>query len=646
LWITSLEADRVRAVPNCAGFSSGGKFRKPVFTLCEARKLKMPNSQSHRPAVSMKIPPTSRVKKLLDRASDLEQQLSGLSKSNDEKAARLRSHLCEVLSDLLISDPVLATENDCSGRLWRSCFYAPIGVWRSRISREKRKQGPNLASLEQSFQRFLGEAVTLYDYLVLQYQAKLLPPSSQDSSQQSTQDSQLSEVPYSCVGVVSGLYRLYIHMGDLHRYGEAYGKAEACYANAFKLAPGMGNPYNQLAVVAQLKDANMSCVALYWYARSLLATHDSFQTSGSNLERLFTINKEYLKDHARDPKPPILPAINKKTSAELMRAQKTAASKSCLAHFVDFHYELMKNEKLDSGAEAMLREKLEAFHSSLQSLLQASAFGDSLLCKMVVVAAFSREMNSKSSNTVNRRLSEDLLFTIGTALGERLQHGLARIVDKAERLPPSIRLLLPVLLLCDYVGRLDSNYGRKAVILFWNQCVLTGNLALQLSKRFAVSVTTAGQPEVSWVSIKEYHSFRGFRPFSFLNADYSKQEPYVSPSEAVDILDLTQSQSQQSTQSAASGNDETVVKLVRFLQFYQRCAEDKTSPVWRVGDTFEYNGVDKALPNIETAARDMETKDDVDSENLMSVENIATRRGELEKERRVVKDPVRGRSRL
>mmetsp|Transcript_9997 Transcript_9997/g.15797 ORF Transcript_9997/g.15797 Transcript_9997/m.15797 type:complete len:838 (-) Transcript_9997:297-2810(-) len=596
----------------------------------------MPSSQSHRSAVSVNLSPSSHVTKQLERANDLERQLSGLSKSNDEKAARLRSHLCEILSELVISHPLAASESDCSGRMWKSCFYAPIGVWRSRISREKRKHGASLASLEQSFQRFLGEAVTLYDFLVLQYKDKLVQlvhSTNQDTIHASTstspQDSQVSEVSNAAAALgtalVPGLHRLYIHLGDLHRYGEAYSKAEACYENASKLAPGMGNPYNQLAVVAQMKDSNMSCVALYWYARSLFATHDSFHTSGNNLERLFRINREYLRDHARDPKPPILPAMNKKASADLMRAQKTAASRSCLAHFVDFHFDLILNEDMDSGAEKTFREKLDAFQLSFRSLLQASAFGDALLCKMVVVAAFSIEMITQRSKPRNRILSEDLLFTIGTALGERIQHALAKISAKAETIPSSIRVLLPYLLLCEYIGELDSNSARKAEALFWNQCALTENLARKLSKRFDVNVGVEKRWEVgSLVSVKEHHLFRDFKPFAFLNTNQLKEGTFISPSDAVSIFNLPQSLSHQSSQSTANGYDLTVAKLVRFIQVYECFGKNKPAPDRRfIDDELECNDAEKALPSKHVSKNGFEKKR-MDKANVMQGENNVT----------------------
>jgi hypothetical protein len=543
----------------------------------------MPDSQSHRPAVSVNKSSSVRIDKLLERAADLEKQLTSLSKSNDEKAARLRSHLCEILSDILISDPFIGTEKDCTGRLWRSCFYAPIGIWRSRISREKRKQGPNLASLELSFKKFLGEAITLYDYLALQYQTKLLPGSSQGNSQDSTQDFLPSGG--SLEGVVPGLFRLYIHMGDLHRYAESFNKAENCYLSASKLAPGMGNPYNQLAVVAQMKDANMSCVALYWYARSLLATHDRFETSSSNLERLFTINRTYLKEHSRDPTPPILPPSAKKTSSDLVRAQKAAASKSCLAHFVDFHYELFKNSETEDAKELLLREKMTAVNKSIQSLLRASAYGDALLCKLVIINIFSFEKNKEGGDLANRQLSSDFLYVLGSSLAERLKHGLSRIVEKSGKLPPSIRFLLPFQILCEFLDPLENKNRGEDENYFWKQYVEVANLALRISQQMNMSHAPSPAAENTHLSLREYQLLKGYRPFSFLTAEYLSQSAYVSPSEAIDVLELTTSQTQESESISLDSNK---LKLMRFLQVCNRASQKKTSPVAPSRDGFVF----------------------------------------------------------
>lgn len=576
----------------------------------------MPDSHNRRPACSVKKSPSSRIKNLLKRTEDLEQQLATLSKSNDEKAARLRSHLCEVLSDILISDPVVGMENDCTGRLWRSCFYAPIGIWRSRISREKRKQGSNLSSLEQAFKKFLGEAITLYDYLVLQYQSKLAPSDSQISSQGSTQESFPSAVSEEVEGVIPGLHRLYIHMGDLNRYSESYSKAENCYLSAAKLAPGMGNPYNQLAVVAQIKDANMSCVALYWYARSLFATHGSFETSSSNLERLFNMNRKYLEEHAREPNPPVLSQWNKKAHSDMLRAQKAAASKSFLAHFVDFHYNFFKTVEAEGTPEPLFREKMTAIMRSFHSLLQASAFGDSLLCKIVVISTFSLEMNKESNKLENYRLSCDFLFSLGSSLSERLMYGLTKVIDKTGKVPPSIRLLMPFEILCEYIEHYDIRASSNEQEKFWKRVVDVANLISRLSERLDVPFPSSPADQTSPFPLKEYQLLKGYRPYRFLDKEYLSDTPFVGPLEAVDALDLTPSQSQVSMTN--SDFDENKIKLSRFLEFCLRTSLKHDIPLSRNECAFVY--VDKG-EDIDHVIQTYDVKNDALNPN--SVEPAA-----------------------
>jgi hypothetical protein len=531
----------------------------------------MPDSQRHRPAASVSASSSGRLKKQLQQATDLEKQLGELPKSAEETAAKLRSQLCEILSDVLISDPLLALEKECAGRLWRNCFYAPIGVWRSRVSREKRKQGANLAKLEQSFKKFLTEAITLYDYLVLQYQSKLQPSNSQANSQDSSQES-FRENGASTKAVVPGLYRLYIHMGDLQRYAQSYNKAEACYFNASKLAPGMGNPYNQLAVVAQMKDANMSCVALYWYARSLLATHDSFETSNSNLERLFSINRAYLQEHSREPTARILPVFNKKTSVELARSQKAAASKSCLAHFVDLNFDFFTSS-VDG-----IQNKMTTIIQSLDSLLQASAFGDSLLCKMVTINAFSVVV-SKHNKAATIVCANTFFFSFATCLAERLVQGLEKLLEKKGKLPPSIRLLLPLVLLCEFVDHMADARAVACETKFWQSLVDVASLVLKISKR----MNESGKAPLNPNRLKEYQLLKGFRPFNFLHHDYATQDPFVAATEAVDVLDLSVTQTQDSN---ANGVDENKIKMSRFLEFCNRCAEKEDLPLYRTDNGY------------------------------------------------------------
>lgn len=527
----------------------------------------MPDSQSQSPGDSFAISERARLETLILRAGDLEQQLANLKKSDEQTAAALRSHLCEVLSDIIISDPVLSWENDCAGKLWRSCFYAPIVVWRKKLSREKKRQGSAVKSLEQNFKRFLSEALTLYDYLVVQYQSKILsntntargsvPEHSQLSAASSVEAVDPAKQIDPVEGIIPGLFRLFIHMGDLHRYAENFSKAETYYVYASRLAPGMGNPYNQLAVVSQLKDPNLSCVALYWYCRSLLATHDSFETSSSNLERLFDMNRTYLQEHSRTSSPPIFSQSTKKMSSDMLRAEKAAVTKTCLAHFVDFHYDLFKTSTsaLSIHADNLLGSKMDGLVRSLESLLHASAFGDSLLVKMVLINTFSVERAAMSQAFLKLQVAIDFFWHFGRILVERLNAGLVIAVEKAGKQPNTIRVLQPLLIQLEYARQHPSGSPIQRTI---NVNFLRSLTAAATNMRQLYSVSVI--PEVTSESM-ELSMLKGYKPFAALNSSYCNGSPFVDANDAVFVLDLQQTQSQPSSKQ----KEENLARVEHFI---------------------------------------------------------------------------------
>lgn len=562
----------------------------------------MPDSQTHRPGVSVRESPGTQITKKLAQAADIEQQLEGLpSSTEDDQAQRLRRHLCEILSDILLLDSQIALEHNCCSRLFNNCFYKVVSGYRKRILREKRKKGPNVKTLTKQFKQFLNEASGLYKFLVDTYHAKLLPDYSQDrenSQADNTQESSMSlddegSSPASTEGVVNVLFYFYIHHGDLYRYAEAHAKAEACYLNAAKLAPGKGNPYNQLAVVTQIKDETMSCVALYWYARSLISTHQAFETSTSNLDKLFTANRAFLQEHSRDNKPTVLEFDKKqKISSDILKAQKAAANKSLLAHFVDMHYDLYMNKNSvsnngseeDPELEPALREKMLGIMQSLESIFKYSAFGDSLLCKMVTINTFTFEITKRhDASSLGHRLSREFIFVLGWVLGKNLEAAMSKVLSKDKNGTLAVKLLLPFEILCEFIFQLleDSNISNdnrpKTEEMFWNQFAKIANLAVEISKKFELSSQSLllGSNDVP---LKEYQLLRGCKPFSFLFKDYASGDPFISPSEAIDVLELTMSQSQESA-SGRNSSGENKTKLVRFLTICENCSNTNNVPI-------------------------------------------------------------------
>ena len=385
--------------------------------------------------------------------------------------------LCSVLSDVLLVDPIVAQRHDAAGRLWKGCFYGRISELRSRISREKGRAkrrhngqeggggggdpaagGRMVADLEGQLSTFLGEAVQLYKYIIERYVVELTPPSSQSQSQSSSRSrggggggGEGRNDDDRARAVVSSLHKMHIHLGDLHRYSSSPADAEACYLVASRLAPGSGNAYNQLAVVAQARTgasaasaataappsssssspeqqggAVATVLALYYYARSLMSAEEPFDTSRPNLLRLYEANRRWLGEHSRRPdydgddddrrrrdrRPP--PAVDGAGGAATMskrelreqkewaQRERAVANRRALARFADLQWDFARGfsgggdgadaDAADGGGgidPAGLVGRASSLLEALTDPLGNASFGESLLCKLVSILAYS-----------------------------------------------------------------------------------------------------------------------------------------------------------------------------------------------------------------------------------------------------------------
>jgi len=546
------------------------------------------------------------LKSQLARATALEARLKDCA--NEEEASQLRIQLCEVFSDVMLMDPSFCLQKDCFGRLWRNCFYARIGELRSRISRERRKKGSNSKKLEDLLKQFLKEGIQLYKYFVEQYQDMLLPSDSQASE----------EEVVSMDGVVAGLHRIYIYLGDLYRYSCVYGKAEECYEKASRLAPSKGNPYNQLAVVAQLKDveAPLCCLALYYYARSLLATHDPFFTSKNNLERMLESNREWLQSTTEES---LLEAATKTYAqkVEKARAQKSVASRLFLARFVDLHYDLFRHFKFSErqARDNELVDKMNVVVLKLDLLLKEWAFGDSLLLKMVTINAFSIQW------TQSKTLARAFMLCFGASLAERLEFSLKKATEKKTL---SLRLLMPLVLLSEYVSTwtLDDDSPDKALSTearefcldakqrYWTRLASVATQLIPLC-------STLGLDEMNvegMVTLKEYEQFVGFAPFdSFVNTREESEDVYLSVEDAVRVLELSQP-TQTPPGSSQSQAEDSTLKLKRFFVIVDTMVEKK-QPVCCVNGQYRVFSFKSEQEGVE------ESDDDNVDDNMMMMED-------------------------
>jgi tetratricopeptide (TPR) repeat protein len=521
------------------------------------------DSQFNIKTMSQAAAPTDYVKKKHTHAAKLEDELSMLPpKTSESKKAALRVQLCELYSDMLLHDPHYAARKDSLNRLWRNCFYGHISELRRRLAKEEKIKSPKVTEINRNFTSFLEEAIKLYDYLVREYSEKLTTgmASSQASlsaaNMLSSQDSEVPPTPSSSMlGVVNNLFRMYIHMGDLYRYSKDNDAAEKCYHKASKLAPGKGNPYNQMAVVAALKDtsAPLSCLAFFYYARSLLAVDDPFETARSNLMRLLEQNRVWLVQTPVDVIPTGIPT--KKATQELQRLKKSAASKRCLANFVDLHYDFVESMDL---SELEVIQKFSKLLDTFRELVAVSAFGDSLLMKMAAVNAFSVTSGKEG-------LARTFTLRFGAMLGERLEATLAKSTESQTTKEPSVRLLSPFMLLAEYclgfswsnmddLSELVGTEAQDAESAFWTQVAAVANLV----ERLVEDGHVVSMP-------RDYDGLRGYKPFcDFIE---SPVDVYVTPEDAVRALGLDQSQTPAST---TTSQEETRVKLAHFMKIVSR----------------------------------------------------------------------------
>jgi hypothetical protein len=536
----------------------------------------------------------------LDKATKLEAQLKSLIASDlntESKASEIRIKLCEVFSDVLLTDCTTALRKDVTSRLWYSCFYNRIQELRQRIAKEKnraRKQSATgdiedagkarIKHAEQSLKNFIQEGITLYNFLVDRLQGSLLPPEETQSQSQYSENSQ----PYT-KGTVPALHKLYIHLGDMHRYASSFSDAENAYLQASKLAPSKGNPYNQLAVVAQLKENNgypLPAMALYWYCRSL-SSYEVFETSKGNIERLFTANEKWLMNNGSSfnaSSPKLQEAIQGTNNKEDARQIKGTASRMVLSRFVSFHGYLYQN-KTGNLEEDLLLERY-------REILDVNPFGDGLMIKLVVINVFSvwNAQNNPNVFSISFRFILKFVGHISQSMESMLDKAQSKI-EKTGKVT-NIRFLGPLLLACEFISHeMLCNNGlermlktdevfKKHIEDFWSSI---GKLSSKMSKLQGLCPDLKAQSDALSIPEDFKSLSMGCKPFSFLDSTIAQnpQWAYVDQHEAVEALGLRVSQTQsQVTQrskkqdmSAESCDAETRIKFARFMAFLKKHIE-------------------------------------------------------------------------
>mmetsp|Transcript_14539 Transcript_14539/g.37296 ORF Transcript_14539/g.37296 Transcript_14539/m.37296 type:complete len:900 (+) Transcript_14539:268-2967(+) len=247
-------------------------------------------------------------KQALARAAGLERELHRLAKTTsffDPSMRSLRAQLRDQYATVLFSDYKLAKAKDVEALLWKSVFYKPIEEFRRRI-RKAHESGPAAAELlhkaTKTLGGFLADAATFYKHLVMRLQATYRSLGIQLELPPGVQAPQDASGPSKQVDASGSVARSLLFLGDLTRYSVLYsaglGKkmsendwspAAKFYEQAARVHVHIGQPHNQLAVLATYEEDELG--AVYHYARAL-AVGAPFLTARDNLVLLFEKSRQ------------------------------------------------------------------------------------------------------------------------------------------------------------------------------------------------------------------------------------------------------------------------------------------------------------------------------------------------------------------
>jgi tetratricopeptide (TPR) repeat protein len=166
------------------------------------------------------------------------------SRDAAETVDQLRSSLCEVMAEMLLSDAKLSWQYKVVERLFNQCFYIRIAPQRLEIAKKERRNPQVAENLQAFLNRSLHEAIPLYEYLTKELENKLLVRQRGDTTIGSGDDAADGNLEF----IVPLLQSLYVNLGDLHRYANELPQALNMYERAVRLGPGHGHAYNQIAV--------------------------------------------------------------------------------------------------------------------------------------------------------------------------------------------------------------------------------------------------------------------------------------------------------------------------------------------------------------------------------------------------------------
>ncbi len=328
-------------------------------------------------------------------------------------ALKLLWHVKIVYEKLLLLDEQFAVLHDVPMLLWKTCFYRQIEEYREAIKRhvqasfhltqQQRDSEEGLTvsqGLKQASTEFIAYLDNAKSYF-LQLLCKLQNKDGYDPQSITVQ-------------------QFHIYLGDIsrYRYREVHSEqslkdwkeAKAHYDTAQHALPDRGNSYNQLAVLATYIDEE--CVAAYNYCRALLCKFP-FLTARDNFMLLFQKNKQLIAQQEKQQvyaatgnilPGDLIPSSSAGTGLSLGSGPKGGSVgnsngrrrmallvKTFLRRFVHVQGVILCAAQ-DAATE--FNSLLDVITKDFNTLLKHSAFGDTIILRMIALCISTVEMTS------------------------------------------------------------------------------------------------------------------------------------------------------------------------------------------------------------------------------------------------------------
>ncbi|CAF3354616.1 unnamed protein product [Rotaria socialis] len=239
--------------------------------------------------------PVSASQEIFDQCEKLKQKI--LSSPNGKiEIWTYRQELLDQYEQLILCDLDYAIEKKIEHDLWTIIFKNEISYKQEQLkenSQNPMKRAEIQTSLQNFYEYASGYYMKLLQDVVHSYNfensiCKLTFPLLQKRNQYSTQNRSCKEA-----SMLYFIQHILVHVGDLNRYSNHIDLAKTFYQYAIHTIPCLGQPYNQIAILHEMKNPSSlltpgqnQLITAYYYIRSI-AIKVTFPLAISNLEKLF-----------------------------------------------------------------------------------------------------------------------------------------------------------------------------------------------------------------------------------------------------------------------------------------------------------------------------------------------------------------------